>query len=391
MPFPGLGSTQKRRNKAGALWYCSLLALATWVLFSPMLDAGCFLHLGSSRGTEGLAASRLQSASHIHVAASSSAAETVSAAAASGIVATPDANLVSQSQALRRKTLAPLRALEDSKQEAAVPSSVFARFFGGIVKAAGLVLALMMLLYLTKGFEGVIETTKEMLTGQSPVMAGVLGLAVGALHTLAGPDHLAGLAPLVIGQRRSPLEAFGLGALWGSGHATGQLLIGLGCLLVKAGLVQTSMAPWFEQFNGLLVGASLIAIGLLGLNESRKFEASDEDEVGEQPTEKSRFGWATFATGVVHGLSLDAIIFLTPALALPRVAAISHVVGVTAGTLLSMGVYTAALSAILRRWVGARSPKLSLVSSGASGIAILLGVMIALASCGISIAPSGLV
>ena len=38
-----------------------------------------------------------------------------------------------------------------------------------------------------------------------------------------GPDHLAALAPLVIGQRRSIFAAFGLGALWGSGHATGQL------------------------------------------------------------------------------------------------------------------------------------------------------------------------
>ena len=40
----------------------------------------------------------------------------------------------------------------------------------------------------------------------------------------AGPDHLAALAPLVIGKRRSIFAAFGLGALWGSGHATGQLV-----------------------------------------------------------------------------------------------------------------------------------------------------------------------
>ena len=43
------------------------------------------------------------------------------------------------------------------------------------------------------------------------------------LRTL-GPDHLAALAPLVIGKRRSVFAAFGLGALWGSGHATGQLV-----------------------------------------------------------------------------------------------------------------------------------------------------------------------
>ena len=49
------------------------------------------------------------------------------------------------------------------------------------------------------------------------------GIAVGTLHTVAGPDHLAGLAPLVVGPGHSPASAFGLGALWGSGHATGQL------------------------------------------------------------------------------------------------------------------------------------------------------------------------
>lgn len=57
----------------------------------------------------------------------------------------------------------------------------------------------------------------------------MIGLAVGGLHTVAGPDHLAALAPLVIGKRRTPFAAFGLGALWGSGHATGQLVVGLGC------------------------------------------------------------------------------------------------------------------------------------------------------------------
>ena len=51
------------------------------------------------------------------------------------------------------------------------------------------------------------------------------GLAAGCLHTLAGADHLAALTPLTIGQ--SHLRASMLGALWGFGHSTGQLLLGL--------------------------------------------------------------------------------------------------------------------------------------------------------------------
>mmetsp|Transcript_30924 Transcript_30924/g.78316 ORF Transcript_30924/g.78316 Transcript_30924/m.78316 type:complete len:400 (+) Transcript_30924:162-1361(+) len=253
-----------------------------------------------------------------------------------------------------------------------------------LLKAFGVVLGVIGLLYLTRGFESLMERTGEMLSGRSALGAGALGIAVGVLHTFAGPDHLAGLAPLILGQRRSPLAAFGLGALWGSGHATGQLIIGLGCLLVRAGLIHMAWAPAVGKFSGLLVGASLVAIGLLGFYETRKYEESKDTEEG-APAESGRFGWATYATGVVHGLSLDAIIFITPALALPRLPATFHVAGVVGGTLLSMGLYTSLLSALCRG-----NPRLSLISTGASSIAILLGVLIALASFGISISLLGL-
>jgi hypothetical protein len=57
------------------------------------------------------------------------------------------------------------------------------------------------------------------------------GLAAGCLHTLAGADHLAALTPLTIG--RSQLRASLLGALWGFGHSTGQLILGLLMVLLK--------------------------------------------------------------------------------------------------------------------------------------------------------------
>lgn len=57
------------------------------------------------------------------------------------------------------------------------------------------------------------------------------GLAAGCLHTLAGADHLAALTPLTIG--RSQIKASLLGALWGFGHSTGQLILGLLMVLLK--------------------------------------------------------------------------------------------------------------------------------------------------------------
>lgn len=241
---------------------------------------------------------------------------------------------------------------------------------------------LIVLLYITSAFEAWMELTSGAVKGKTPLVAGVIGLAVGALHTFAGPDHLAGLAPLVIGQGRSLLAAFGLGALWGSGHATGQLLLGLATMLVQFGILRMSWAGAFSQASTFLIGGSLIAIGLLGLNETRNFSA--DFAVGDAPV-KRRFGWATYFTGVLHGLSLDAILFISPALALPRLAAGLHIVGVSIGTLLSMGVYTALLSRLCQS-----GPRLQLVSGGASVVAMMLGAVILLASLGLNLGLPGL-
>ncbi|CAE7478796.1 TTLL2 [Symbiodinium natans] len=243
------------------------------------------------------------------------------------------------------------------------------------------VLILLLLLYITSFVEGAMHKLfAHPMTAKSPAVALIIGLAVGGLHTVAGPDHLAALAPLVIGKGRSVFAAFGLGALWGSGHATGQLIIGIGCLAVKMGLLQMHVAQVLEQTSGLLVGASLIAIGLLGFKEARDYDAEDEAISFDQ-----NYGWATYATGVVHGLSLDAIIFILPAFSLPRFSAVVHVLGVVFGTLFSMGCYTTVLSLFFRK-----SPKLKLISSSASSISLLLGICILMSCVGIDLPLPGL-
>ncbi|CAE7478783.1 TTLL2 [Symbiodinium natans] len=242
------------------------------------------------------------------------------------------------------------------------------------------VLILLLLLYITSFVEGAMHKLfAHPMTAKSPAVVLMIGLAVGGLHTVAGPDHLAALAPLVIGKGRSVFAAFGLGALWGSGHATGQLIIGIGCLAVKMGLLQMHVAQALEQTSGLLVGASLIAIGLLGFKEARQYDTAEE-ATGDQ-----NYGWATYATGVVHGLSLDAIIFILPAFSLPRFSAVIHVLGVVFGTLFSMGCYTTVLSLFFRK-----SPKLKLISASASSISLLLGICIMMSCVGIDLPLPGL-
>lgn len=57
------------------------------------------------------------------------------------------------------------------------------------------------------------------------------GLGAGGLHTLAGADHLAGLTPLTVGRR--PAASALMGGVWGAGHSTGQLILGLAMAALK--------------------------------------------------------------------------------------------------------------------------------------------------------------
>lgn len=71
------------------------------------------------------------------------------------------------------------------------------------------------------------------------------------------------LTPLTIG--RSPAKAGLLGSLWGFGHSTGQLILGLGLVLLKERF--DALAPALTKFGGITVGGSLVFIGVTGFLE----------------------------------------------------------------------------------------------------------------------------
>eukprot|EP00930_Biecheleria_cincta_P015599 TRINITY_DN12953_c0_g2_i1.p1 TRINITY_DN12953_c0_g2~~TRINITY_DN12953_c0_g2_i1.p1 ORF type:complete len:352 (-),score=39.34 TRINITY_DN12953_c0_g2_i1:24-1079(-) len=249
--------------------------------------------------------------------------------------------------------------------------------------AGGAILTILLTRF-TAGFEKLGHAITRLMAGRSQSVVAALGFAVGALHTLAGPDHLAGLAPLVVGQRRSTLTAFALGALWGSGHATGQLLIGLAILAVNFGVLHDSWAVGLGDTSAVVVGVSLMLLGILGIVEVFRYSAGDQ-AVEYGTTKKKGSKRATYMTGVLHGLSPDAILFFAPALALPRLAAVIHVIGVVTGTLLSMGCVTAVLGALSKQ-----VRRLELISACASSLALTLGTSIFPASLGIRWAPFGI-
>nr|GMC78330.1 chloroplast zebra-necrosis protein [Ipomoea batatas]GMC85321.1 chloroplast zebra-necrosis protein [Ipomoea batatas] len=211
------------------------------------------------------------------------------------------------------------------------------------------------------------------------------GFLAGCLHTLSGPDHLAALAPLSIGRTR--MESAAVGALWGCGHDAGQLLFGLLFLLLKdrlslhIGLLQT----WGTR----VVGFTLLVIGAMGIreafeNENGEFDVSLQggfETAAAAIGKKSKVGFATFATGIVHGLQPDALMMVVPALALPsRFAGAAFLFMFLAGTVIAMGGYTAFLascSQALKDRVPRITEKLTWASSLvaiALGFAILAGL-----------------
>lgn len=209
------------------------------------------------------------------------------------------------------------------------------------------------------------------------------GFFAGCLHTLSGPDHLAALAPLSIGRTR--MESAAVGALWGCGHDAGQLIFGLIFLLLKDRLHIEIIRTWGTR----VVGVTLLVIGALGIREASEVPTpcvaldSGEGDVGiyealENPTGgKKKIGFATFATGIVHGLQPDALMMILPALALPsRTAGAAFLAMFLVGTVVAMGSYTVFIGSCTQA-LKERVPRITeKLTWAASSIAIALGFAI---------------
>ncbi|KAK9837183.1 hypothetical protein WJX84_010966 [Apatococcus fuscideae] len=189
-----------------------------------------------------------------------------------------------------------------------------------------------------------------------------------------------------------------LGALWGLGHSTGQLILGLAMIALKDRFDQ--LVPMLSRWGGTTVGLTLLWIGLMGLYEGlhedpQTMEISETVPTLELQTQVATAGpgpsatvsqrqgpgWFTFITGVVYGLQPDALFVIVPALALPtKAAAAAYILMFVIGTVTAMGGYTAVIGATSRA-VRQRSAGItSHLSTIASSVAVLVGASI-LASC----------
>ena len=155
------------------------------------------------------------------------------------------------------------------------------------------------------------------------------GLGSGALHALAGPDHLLSLVPLSIGQRRG---AWRLGLLWGIGHGLGTLATAAVLLLAVSAVPLEGLEVWAERVAAL----TLLATGAWGLRRQRGGDEAPRPASG-----------GLLSVGLVHGITGAAALLLLLPVALTGTAGerALYLGGFSVGSTLAMTALTAGLAA----------------------------------------------
>lgn len=225
------------------------------------------------------------------------------------------------------------------------------------------------------------------------IAAAASGCLAGALHVVAGPDHLAAMAPLA-SRRRSGSWREGL--RWGLGHSAGVLAVGAAALALRGLLDVDRISGWSERLVGvLLIGIGLWigqracsrrlhlhphqhdggaphahvhlhgaadahaappALGRLAGAQPIDLRAAVESAPVTQvalasPVPPHRHGHAAFAIGTLHGLAGSAhFVGILPALALPSlVLGGLYLAAFCLGTVLAMVVVAAAAGGVAER------------------------------------------
>ena len=138
--------------------------------------------------------------------------------------------------------------------------------------------------------------TPAFVAASMAIKSGYAGLLAGCLHTLTGPDHLAALTPLAVGPSR--MQNAMMGALWGLGHNTGQILFGLIFVLLRDKLPFNLEV--ISQWGQGIVGATLVIIGVMGWLEGRALAEGRGHSHSHSHSHGLPFGLGDFAK---HSLS----------------------------------------------------------------------------------------
>lgn len=186
-----------------------------------------------------------------------------------------------------------------------------------------------------------------------PLLAGIIAAI---LHVLAGPDHLAAVAPFAIERVK---RAWKVGLLWGVGHLAGMLIVGVLFLLFKDLIPIEEISGYSEKF----VGVILVILGIWILykvfkpqkghkhlhvhsNEKERIHdhehIHDNEQVHNHTHADAKKGYVTtFFVGLVHGLAGVAhfLVFIPVIGFSTKSAAVRYILGFGIGTLFAMTAF----------------------------------------------------
>jgi ABC-type nickel/cobalt efflux system permease component RcnA len=219
----------------------------------------------------------------------------------------------------------------------------------------------------------------------------IAGLSAGAIHVLAGPDHLAAVAPLAADREHRPWTA---GLLWGLGHAGGVVVVGLAALLLREVLPVERLSGWSER----LVGMVLIAIGVWGIRQATRqrvhvhehqhdghrhahvhvhHQAANHEAPHAHGAAAAHLHVQTraaFGVGTLHGLAGSAhFLGILPALAFTaRSSALAYVAAFGVGTVAAMTLFASLIGWVAKRFSrsGARLYRGLLFAFGVAAIVV---------------------
>jgi len=203
------------------------------------------------------------------------------------------------------------------------------------------------------------------------MLAALSGLVAGLLHVLAGPDHLAAVAPLAVrGHRR----AWFAGVRWGIGHSAGVVLIGVLAIMFRSAIPVAGVSSLSER----LVGVLLIAMGFWTVRQALRVEVHEHEHshdgsrhghvhfhgpghshpMADGPAAVDAHGHghghAALGIGILHGLAGSShFLGVLPSLGFTRLAdSIAYLAAFGVGTVLAMAGFSALLGRLAEHWAG---------------------------------------
>jgi len=159
--------------------------------------------------------------------------------------------------------------------------------------------------FLFKPVEHVDDALSDLFQGAPLVVALGIAFLLGLRHA-TDPDHLMAVTSLVARDAGGTRSAARLGAVWGAGHATALLVIGLPLILLG-----TALPPALESTAEKAVGVVIVLLALRVLVRwLHRNRPHDHDRPLRTPRE-------AFGIGLLHGLAGTGAVVLLLIAALP--------------------------------------------------------------------------